>query len=1039
MPRIFALRGLKYRILAVALSGIMVFGALWLGVIVYFKAEQSRANELRSSVKNTRIAALRMGNEANEYLSWDVRTPAFQKTGRTENLDQHEAAMQELHQEIEHLAALEYVGMIDPRSVEELAGLSKKYQQIFLRLVMAFRERGHEIWGLEGNWEQTILKLEVVLAQFQDTRLQNDLLELRRAQQDFLLVGQEQHVLQVRNAIKPLRDNVMTFAADGDLLERVNRCETAFDELLAIQKKIGLKEGEGLRGELAATALAMDPLIDEFLREAIVHDDRAARTFNLMLLAGGLGSLVLGAAFAIAFARRLTRPIEALTRVMGEVVESGDLTRRVEVRSADEVGLLFTAFNRMAENLNRSQASLISVHQGLEQAKEAFKLLLDSTAEGIYGVDLDGYCVFCNPACAHLLGYEKLEDLLGRNMHALMHHSRPDSSPYPVSECRIYQAMRDGKGTHVDDEVLWRADGSSFPVEYWSNPMFRVRELIGSVVTFVEISERKRIETELRQTKQAAETANRAKSEFLANMSHEIRTPMNGIMGLTGLALGTDLTVEQRQYLDGVKVSADTLLRVINDILDFSKIEAGRLDLEAIEFDLHDTIGNTVKTLALSAHQKGLELLLDIRPGVAETVIGDPARLRQVIVNLVGNALKFTAKGEIAVVVETEAQTMDAVSVHVSVRDTGIGIPAEKQQVIFEAFTQADGSTTRTYGGTGLGLTISAQLAKMMGGRIWVDSELGHGCTFHFTARLGLSHSSAAKILALLPPKLEDLSVLVVDDNATNRRILEETLKSWGMKPVLVDGGGAALDALQCAANAGEPFSLILLDLMMPEMDGFEVIERIGQQKGLPRPPIVMLSSAGQGGDNVRCRALGAAAYLVKPVKPSELFDTIISALALSWQRNKKGAAVPVKVEAKGGRNLHILVAEDNAVNRLVAVKTLENAGHSVAVAVNGQEALDFVAREAFDLVFMDVQMPVMGGFEATALLREKEKGTGRRQPIVAMTAHAMKGDRERCLEAGMDGYVAKPMHRKELDAAIAAACGGEPQPALALAGEPVP
>ena len=317
MPPNFALRGLKYRILAVALSGIIVFGALWLGVILYFTAEESRAIEVRATVRDARIAALQMGNEARDFMSWDVRSPAFHKMRRIGNLDQHEAALQELDREIEHLAWLEYAGMAKSRSVEDLIELSKKYQRTFRRLVAAFRERGHEIWGLEGKWEQTILKLEVVLSQFQEPILQKDLLELRRAQQDFLLVGQEQHVLEVRWAIKPLRDNVMKFADGGDLLERVNGCEGAFDHLLAVQKEIGLKEGEGLRGELSATAAAMDPLIDELLREAIARDDRAARTFNLMLLAGGLVSLLFGAAFAIAFARRLTRPIEELTRVMG--------------------------------------------------------------------------------------------------------------------------------------------------------------------------------------------------------------------------------------------------------------------------------------------------------------------------------------------------------------------------------------------------------------------------------------------------------------------------------------------------------------------------------------------------------------------------------------------------------------------------------------------------------------------------------------------------------------------------------------------------
>jgi PAS domain S-box-containing protein len=1136
MSRIFALRGLKYRILAVTLSGIMVSGALWLGVIVYFKAEQSRANELRATVKNARIAALRMGNEANEYMSWDVRTPTFQKTGRTKNLDEYEAAQQKLDQEIEHLASLEYASLLNPGAVEELAGLSKKYQQTFRRLVTAFRERGYDIWGLEGKLEQSILKLEAVLAQFQDPNLQNDLLELRRAQQDYLHLGQEQHVLQFRYAITPLRNRVMTFADGGDLLERVNGCEAAFDELLAVQKKIGLKEGEGLRGELTTTDLAMDPLIEELLREAIARDDRAERTFDLMLLAGGLVSLLLGAAFAIAFARRLSRPIEALTRVMGEVVESGDLTRRVEVQSADEVGLLSAAFNRMVEKLNRSQESLTSVHQGLEQAKEEFKLLLDSTAEGIYGIDLEGNCIFCNPACVHLLGYEKLEDLLGQHMHNLLHHTRPDGSPYPVGECRIYQAFREGKGTHVDDEVFWRADGSSFPAEYWSSPMYREREIIGTVVTFMEISERKRgqealqesesrwravtqsamdaiviadnsgrivtwnrgaettfgytanevigkpldllmperyreahqkgmtrvnttgesrfmgkllelhglrkdgrefplelllttwkvgadtfysgnlrditerkrVEVELRGAKEAAEAASRSKSEFLANMSHEIRTPMNGVIGMSELLLDTPLDAEQREYAETIGNSADLLLTIINDILDFSKIEAKHLTLEALDFNLRDAMSNALQPLGPRAAKKGLELACDVLANVPDNVVGDPSRLRQVVNNLVGNSIKFTDSGEVVLRVELASQTPDEIELHFSIRDTGIGIPADKHELIFEPFGQADGSTTRKYGGTGLGLTIATKLVEMMGGRIWVESCPGQGSTFHFLARFAHQKGTTVKVPPASIARLLQCKVLIVDDNASNRRILEDMVRQWEMRPATIADGVSALIELERATDSGDPFSLILVDGNMPEMDGFALAERIKTMPACGGATIMMLTSGGQRGDAARCRELGVAAYLVKPIRQGDLLNAILE--ALGTVPIKKAPLISLHTLPTSQRRLRILLAEDNSVNQRLAVRLLEKRGHSVAVANNGREALAALEKEPFQLILMDVQMPEMDGMEVTARIRALEKGTGKHIPILAMTAHAMQGDRERCLAGGMDGYFSKPI-----------------------------
>lgn len=768
-------------------------------------------------------------------------------------------------------------------------------------------------------------------------------------------------------------------------------------------------------------------------QNSLVFESRGYRSF-------GMGSVPLTHAGGkkvgdIVFVRDLTNDESDLFRLWLIVSVLG------VAAAAVLLGWFYLYLGSVERNLIRGRHDLTneiqerkSVQERLRSSLQFLNTLLNTIPSPIFYKDRDGAIQECNNAFAErLMGLPK-DQIIGRTVDDFP-ESVPQQTRYALT-LNEEALTSEGRPTAYEASVRC-ADGFDRILSIHKAPHANDSgELIGIVGVMVDVTELKENETALREAKEKAEAlnvelaesvrraeqlakqaeaANRAKSDFLAKMSHEIRTPMNGIIGMTELLLDTNIDSEQGDYLNSVKISADALLTVISDVLDFSKIEAGKLEFFVTDFDLRDCIGDTLASLGTQAYNKSLELVYSVDSAVPPVVMGDPGRVRQILVNLVGNAIKFTEAGEIVVNVQLLNKTDMQAEVHASVTDTGIGIPEDKQHKIFEAFEQVDNTSTRQYAGTGLGLAITSQLVQKMGGKIWVESKLGQGSVFNFTLKLGISGQSEKSKNGVQTFDLTDLPVLVVDDNATNRQILSDTLRSWGMLPTAVADCSEAVAAVARSRDKGTPFTLAIIDFLLPDMDGFQLTEKINSTPGLQIATIVMLTSGGQRGDAARCRELGIAGYLLKPVKQSDLFAAIVRTI----NRNAEGAEANTLTTRhtlrESHKPLHILLAEDNLINQKLAVRVLNNMGHSVVVAQNGEEAVQLYEKQSFDLVFMDIQMPKMDGFQATGAIREIESRTGAHIPIVAMTAHALKGDEERCLSAGMDAYISKPVKLQEL------------------------
>jgi len=902
-----------------------------------------------------------------------------------EQVGKGEITAQTCHQISDALASIEEdsldVVLVDWRlpdceGVDAIATLAAKAPNLPIVVVFPREDEDHVLEALRAGAQDVLSKSRLSgdrMVRTLRVAIQRMQLQKQMPSPDHALRESEARIQAIINASL---DCIITMDPDGKILQ--------FNP--AAEKTFGYSSDEVINKEMGE--LFVPPSVQE----------RQRRSFRLFQ-ATGAGSMLGRRVEVPAFRKDGTEFIAEMATQ--PVTLEGELVFTVFLRD-------ITARKKAEDAVQREIAERQKVEEELRRERDLLRTLMDHLPDFIFSKDTEGHFVTANAELARALKVGSPQELVGKT----------DFDFFPKELAERYreddfEVMRSGEPMINREEKGADEDGR----EHWLlTTKVPLRDKQGKVEGLVgmsrDITDRIVAQKQLEEAKEAAEAASKAKSDFLANMSHEIRTPMNAVIGMTELLLETQLTKTQREYLSMVDESGAALLDLINDILDFSKIESGKFELEKAEFDLPESVGQAMKTLAVRAHRKNLELACRFSPEVPNVLVGDVSRLRQVIINLVGNAIKFTEDGEVVLTIEPETANENQVALHFAVKDTGIGIPQEKLDAIFEAFEQADISMTRRFGGTGLGLAISSRLVELAGGRMWVESELGEGSTFHFTMELGIGEAEPETELD--PVVVGGTPVLVVDDNQTNRIILKEILQNWGMKPTLCDSADAALAKLLDEGSTDD-FRVLITDVHMPDTDGFQLAARVREEPRLADLAIIVLTSGDRPGDLARCEELKIDAHMLKPVNQSELFNAIVRILQVTAIEDEAEAEQPEAQATEPLEGLNVLLAEDTLVNQKLAIGLLKKHGHKVTVANNGREAVELLESQDFDVVLMDVQMPELDGMEATRIIRQREQQSGGHVPIIALTAHALKGDREQCLEAGMDDYLSKPIRSKDL------------------------